>query len=472
MAGETIQFVDSVSDTATVRLNLTTAPWSVLFNGTDIPPPPLRRATSTNLLSDGDIIPASAYANRVLTLRLELDAVSPAVSATELQKLNRELDRVTNILRWQPQPAIPAVYFRTFRSPDYAEETDHGINRYTFTIQLVAEPFALGTKEIITPTTIYNDPNSGSGNQKCMDITGVKGDVETSLIIRIAGSSASGAQSLFAMRRHDTPSNMPMLMQAEACTLGSDTTVGANNALWSGAGSNQTNTTFSTVTVSTPRLTFTWPPSAATPTVDMRGTYKVFARCYSSTSSSTYTLKLRFGNRVVYNNSVTVTNAFSFVTMIELGLMQVPVGMDPITDGLSGTGFKMSPGQIPVQLYASRDSGTGTLTIDYLLFVPADDKLSIVTWGVHPASGLVTFVFDGTKDMVYGVDSSNQLMDMGAASYVGEAPMVSPGQTNRLVFIRDVSPVGTITSTDAVGGNTVLTIWYYPRYLMVRPIAT
>lgn len=464
MAGERIQFVDSISATAGVRLSLTAAPWSVLFNGTSVPPPPMRRATASTLLVDGSLIPATAYDNRVLTLHLQLDSTSPTAAATQLQLLSRELDRQANFLWWQPDPSIPPVFFRTYRSPDYdPTNVDHGINLYDLTVQIVAEPFSYGLRVDLSPTTINADPTAGS-NGRFMDITSVQGDVETPLKISIPGTSLVGRQSLFAMRRRGTPSAAPFVIQAEALTLGTDATLTAGGASYSGSGNNAVAISFGTTGLVNRISALAIPVSAS---VDLRGTYRVFLRAIVPTPGAiSFTFKLQHGAAGVLNSAVTASSvAGPQQYMVDLGLVQMPEGLDPVYDGFSGTAIPVAP--IGLSLLVQRITGSQGINLDYLIFVPADDKLCIISWG----DAGTTNILDGISRAGYALNASGQISDTFLTSYVGDLPMVSPGMTNRLVYIRDVNTVNTSlgTSSDPVTGSDVLTCSYWPRYLSVRP---
>jgi hypothetical protein len=465
VAGEVIEFVDSVSASATVRLSLTTAPWRVLFSGTRVPPPPLRRAVAQTLLQDGAHIPGSAYDNRLITLRLQHEATSATSGATAVQLLNRELDRETNILRWQPESAIPAVYFRTFRSPDYDPDTDHGLDLWEMTVQLVAEPFALGLPVTVTPIAVANDPAAGS-NGKFFDVTSVQGDVETPLLLKVPGTSVTGKQSLVAVRRRGTPGSAPFLLQCESMTQSTDTATLANNAIYSGSGNNSSSVSFSTVTTSVVRLsTATFPSS---PSVDTRGLYRVFLRCWGANTGASFGIQLRHGVRAVTNTPETVVTQLvggTYLTMADLGLVQLPEGFDPVTDGPTGIGLQVNG--IPLSVLVRRISGSGAFIMDYLLFVPADDSLGIVKWGTSSPSA---FVFNGISRSVYGLDASGRVADVASAGFVGGPPMVSPGVTNRVTYINDVSPQN--TASDLVTASTTVSPFYWPRYLSVRPTST
>jgi hypothetical protein len=464
MAIDSIAFVDSISATANIRLNLSAAPWSVLFNGTDLTPPPFRRAVVSTLLTDGSIIPAAAYDNRTITLHLQCDASSPGLAATQLQLLNRELDRPNNILKWQPEPSIPAVYFRTFRSPDYVDNHDHGINLYDFVLSIQAEPFAYGLQENSTSTvTINNDPTAGS-NGKYFEVTGVKGDVETPVMFKLGGGIANH-QSVFAMRRGGTPSAAPFFLQAEAMTQGTNTSTQANSATYSGSGNNSSVTTFgSSNDLTHVRLLSTFPSSAS---VDVRGQYRVYLRAHASSGSNTFAFQLGHGQRPVTNTERDVT--FASITngprMIDLGLVQMPEGFDPGGNGPSGVALPVAG--VAIGVFASRLSGSGNLIYDYLLFMPADDRQCLVNWG---ATSVTQFVLDGYSRTVYALNSSGQIQDNGISYFTGDIPYFAPNVINRVCYINDVTPEPSLA--DLNSGTCTLDWFYWPRYLYVRPVTT
>jgi hypothetical protein len=463
MTADNIAFVDSISATAGVRLNLSSTTYAVLQAGTSLPPPPLRRVLVNTLLTDGSQIPNTAYDNRTITLHIQIRNASAAAASTALQNLHRELDRANNILRWQPDPNIPAVYFRTFRAPDYDPDFDHGIGRYDITVAIPAEPFAFGLPVTSGTITIQSDPAAGS-NGKFFDITGVTGDVEAPLLITLGGGIANH-QSVFAMRRRGTPSAAAFFVQAEALTQNTDTTTQANNANYSGSSNNFSATTFSgSNSLSVARLSTTLFPAAAS--VDVRGIYRVFARVNASSAGASFTAQLLHGQKPVSNlaNNFTVAST-SFPHMVDLGLVQMPEGFDPVSTGPSGAALSVAG--IKLQLMAQRTGGSGSLLWDYLLFMPADELFCLVNWG---ASSVTSFVLDGYSRSVYGLNASGQVADVANAFFTGDIPAVIPGQTNRVCYINDASPTPSVS--DAVSGNATLTYQYWPRYLYVRPVLT
>ncbi|MCX4474781.1 hypothetical protein OOK41_31470 [Micromonospora sp. NBC_01655] len=135
------------------------------------------------------------------------------------------------MLRWQPGTTAP-VFFRTLRSP---------INRITevagstmlrlVDVDILAEPFAYGLRETLAPVTVPNNPASPGGCY--LDIAGVRGDVETPLYLRLGGDVMGSVYDYrtvaMGIRRRGTPSQMPMVLQAEAMTTGTATALAASN---------------------------------------------------------------------------------------------------------------------------------------------------------------------------------------------------------------------------------------------------
>jgi hypothetical protein len=121
-----------------------------------------------------------------------------------------------------------------------------------------------------------------------------------------------------------------------------------------------------------------------------------------------------------------------------------------------------------VALQAQRTSGTDTLDIDYLLFVPADDRLAIVHWpsSVSPADRLV---YDGVADACYPIVESTGELISAVAGYGQEPLMVTPGATNRIFYVNETSPQA---AEPVFPTSWTFNAWYWPRYLHVRPVAS
>lgn len=462
----TLQFVDKIDASPTVRLDLNAGVWSPMLEGTDFGFPELERAVVSTLLQDGARIPASAYGLRTLTLRLLIDASTADAAATAEQNLYRELNRANNILKFQPSTTAP-VFFRTFRcSPSSVQVITEGAKKYV-TVPIMAEPFAYGLKVTLGPYTVNQDPANAT-NPTYVDIpaASVTGDVETPALIRFTDYLAVSEMSLTAIRRRGTPSSAITLRQAEALTAGTDTSVQANDAAFSGAGSNYMRCTFATATKVT-RLSGLFPGDTAAQPIDHRGTYRCYARVRASTSTaSTFTAQLSWAvNTQLFGDTTTFSTSSTNFRLIDLGLVSFPSGNDPVYDGYTNTELKAE--QSTIRMLAGRTSGTASLDIDYLQFIPADEELCTVKW----ASDAGRPVLDGPNDTVYSYESTGGLdyVQTGDPSArVGCIPQLAPNQVNRLFFVRKVDTAW----SHLIADTAVFEVRFWPRYLHVRPSAS
>ncbi|HEU4543925.1 MAG TPA: hypothetical protein VFR23_22510, partial [Jiangellaceae bacterium] len=371
----TVQFVSSIAASPTVRLALNTGPWTLHAPRTDLSPPDLRMARVSTLLTDGENIPASAYANRILRLGLTLSTASTDLAATQLQALFRELNRPTNILKWHPAGATAPVFFRTFRASSEAVRVVRGHQLHEIDVDIEAEPFAVGLLETLSPSTVTNNPATSC----YFDIAGsaIKGDVETPLILTIPYADVSGfGPSAFAVRRTGTPSATPLFLQAESATLGTGATLPGNDVLMSGSGSNYARITFTTATM-VDRLLFGVHPASAS--VDARDRYRVLVRYRKNTSTDVINMRLKVhtGGTAYTNTTVACAASTTNIRYADLGTVQIPVGTDPVYDGFSGS-ERAARGAV-VTLMAERTSGAGTLDVDVLVWMPCD-SYGEITW--------------------------------------------------------------------------------------------
>jgi hypothetical protein len=462
--------IPAAGGTPTTRLNLHdpqallarqgNATWHV-DKGYSFPPPSMRRSAAATMLVDGERFSQSSYANRTLHIPLVLRAPTADAQATSIHNLVAELNRPNNILMWQPDGASQPVFFRTFRhSPD--DLVEHLRSYREAKLDIPAEPFAYGSRVDLGSFTINNDPAAGS-NGLFFDITSgnVKGDVETPLIIRMPASAVYDATlktSLFATKRRGTPSSAPFLVQAESCTLGTGVTLPGNDAAMSGAGSNYARYTPSGSTNAV-RLTTPAPTSGT----DLRGAYRLLARYRKSVSGDTFTVQAKWANGTIANTAVTLPTGTA-IRYADLGIVQFPAGADPVYDGYSNTEIAVSG--TTTEIWVARTAGTGNLDFDFLLYVPADETTCYVQWNsVNDAAQEA--VLDGARKMAYLLDASDRVYNLLPSPIPGAGfPMVVPGTTNRICFVRDVT--ATSTTADTIGGSTALTVSYYPRYLYGR----
>jgi hypothetical protein len=455
-----LQIVDSIATNPTVRLNLSGGPWRVR-DGTEFPPPPLRRTVVETMLADGSHIPAAAYDDRVLHLQLQVTGEDPDALATQVQALARELDRPRNFIRWRPAGASEWVTWRTYRSP-LGELVDQLYARRETTVSVLAEPFGYGERVALDEVTINNDPAAVS-NGCFFDVSDVRGDVETPLYLTVGASGviATGRRTtVMGVRRRGTPSAMPLFLQAESMTLGTNTSLQPNDSVMSGSGQNFVRTTFGTASMTT-RLSATFPSSAS---VDVRGLYRALVRLRKSVSGDTITVRLAVSvdGTVVAGDTVTLPSGTAR-RWVDLGLIQFPFGPDP---GDSFDGLSLPVRGLDLQFQAAR-SGSGNLDTDVFGFVPADDRLAMVKWPEN--SGPTSFLVDPYSPEIYALGASGEVRST-QREFTGGLPLVSPGVTNRIVWLLDA---GTTSSAgDTLTNTTTVIPHYWPRYLHVRPPST
>lgn len=469
----TIAFVDSITATPTVRLNLDGGDWAVQADTTDFSPPSLRRAVVSTLLTDGQLIPAAAYDNRVVTLRLRCTATTDDLAAAAVQNLARELDRPRNILMYRPGTSQP-VFFRTLRADFNSIQWDP-LTKFA-TVHIPAEPFGYGPQEVLSAVTVNNDPAAGS-NGMYFDVAAVKGDVETPLFATLVGSLSTGnhgtRKSVLSIRRRTNATLTPLVLQAEAMTVSTDTSLQANDAAMSGAGQNFVRVSFATNANLTVRLQMaSWPALTG---LQLRGSYRVYARVRHTTATDTFSMRLWWGDgdiTTTYINDTAVvpqdlTASAPTCFFVDLGSIQIPAGFDPVADF---AGVEMTPANIYLRVDAGRTAGTGTLDIDYLLIMPNDDRTLMIRWPGE--SSPTTWVLDGSRTAVYGRNAGGEIAPTQPIPLDGDVPLLSPGVTNRLFFARDLSTAESGDLGDSITATTSITPYYYPRYLYVRPVAS
>lgn len=466
MAGDLIRFVDSIASTPTTRLDLNdeVSWWVKSFSA---PPPRLRRSMASNAMRDGINVGSSSYDARTLTIELECRKSTQDLAATEIQKLWRELDRSSNVIQYQPNTLTKPVFFRTYRS-DTSQLADVMAQQAmrTFTIEVLAEPFALGLRETGS-VVINNDPAAGS-NGLFADITGILGDVAAPLVAWWSTTTIYAQLSVVSTSGSALPLQWS---QAESMTLGTNTTNpgGAADAAMSGSGStNYVTTSFGTATM-TNRLSWT---------VTRNGTYRalaIFRRSDTSSVMSARTMVIT-GAGSAYGPTVTVPPVANRFVM-DLGLVTLESGS---SFGRVGYGPDNSTTSKILNIQASRESGTGTLSWDAVVLLPVADfpEIRNVTSADINGYGGSPLVVDGLLGQVSvwsgAGDPSAGTTTLGAASgttvsLVGGFPAVLPNATNRMYMLH----TGTVGAGSHAKATAITVNYaYWPRYLFVRPVSS
>jgi hypothetical protein len=412
-------------------------------------------------------------------LQIPLQVVSTTATgfSTAVETLGRILMN-NGILKVQFSNSSRPVFFQTFADPDYALEIrgilSCAVQYQIITLTIYTAPFAYGPRVEATgsPFTVNNDPANAT-NPCRFDITNVQGDVPTPLLLVATSTAVTGVPSGFAtkwthiaVRNRGTPSGYSNVIQAEDMSLGTNAAVVADGAMSNGNKVTITPGTASMVL----RLSDTFPGNG-TATVEARGLYRVYARVVKSIFTDTWDMKLGFGASATAPtfNDVQRTPVPSPGNngpwMVDLGFLPVPPGSDPIYHGYSGSLMKCV---VPfVGVYAQRVAGTGTLQIDYLYFIPADESTIITVW---PAD-LVVYAVDGTTDAggscyatVAALDEVITTNGFPQITSGGGFPELIPGtQVNRIHLLRNVDITGNVLDP-TLSNNTTIRAYYWPRW--------
>ena len=470
----TWQFVDSIATSPSVLLDLNASPFFVDVASVDLSPAEYDQSWSSNSLAHGARLAWEKAQNR--TLKIPLHIMSSTVSAHETAITNLG-NRIAQNGILKVQYGSTPIYFRTFGNPKYAMKIRRALkDSSTINLEIQAEPFGYGPRIEVpnSPFTVSNDPAAGS-NGCFFDIVGISGDVSTPLLLVMASTGAGPGLSGVAnrwthigTRRRGTPSNYSNVVQAEGMTLGTNAAVVSPDTAMSG--SSKARITPGTTAMSL-RLSDTFPSNGFIGT-DVRGQYKVYARVAKVTAGDTWDLQLKYGSSSSSNTANDVQRCPAGLAgpfFLDLGMVPVPAYADPVVHGFSGVELKTGLAWIGV--FAQRVAGTGALDIDYLYFMPADDQTLIVRF---PGSDL-TYAIDGTTDSggaVYGLSfpAMDEVFTTDVPAQViggGGFPEVIPGVTNRIHFLRNIDPNGTV---DAVGNTTTIRAYYWPRWReAIRP---
>ena len=462
------QFVaDMASSSPAVRLDLNSTGMRVLTSGLELGPTLFEKGYVSSTLRHGKRPVRSTGINQILRIPVEINEASEALGAQAVEDLVRQL-AMDNILKVQLDGAPAPLFYRTFGDADFAAATRSVLIRdTTITLQIEAEPFGYGPRVSLGSFTVSNNPAAGT-NPCRFDITGVLGDVPTPLLLLATSTGASGAPSglvnkwaHFATRRRGTPSGYSNVIQAEDMTQGTGAVVTADGTMSNGSKSR--------IGFGTPGLTLRLSdtfPGNGTPTVEARGEYKVYGRFAKTVASDVITVQLGYGASSaspVFNDAKTLPAGAAGPYTVELGTIPVPAWADPIQHGFSGVSTKAV--MAFVGLYVARTSGSGSVDVDYLYFMPADEPTTLIAR--FPSTN-TTYAIDGTTDeggAVYAMNTAlDEVLSTEAPAQIvggGGFPELIPGVTNRIHFLRHVDPTGTV---DALTDTTTFAAYYWPRW--------
>jgi len=468
------RFVDAVDAAPGVRFDCNDQPLiKVRREGTHIGPAPLNQAYTDSMLVDGGVFGSSAYGPREITLGLQITSEDDDDVAETIALLNRELDRESNFLMWQPFGETHPVFFETIRAqPGDVDLSNGSVGIWNVSVRLKAKPFALGLRETIGPFTVNNDPAAGS-NGCFFDVTGVIGDVPTPAVLVDTGNLRF--RGWLAARRHGTPSDLTFFAQAETLTLGTGTANpgGGPDAAMSGAGTNNYVRTTGAGTNMDTRLTWDVNSTHSTTAkaLALRGDYRVLVALRRTGATGTMQVQYRGSTEP----PVTL-ESHTDRTLVDLGLVTINDTPSRIGYGNeSGGTFGVETGSLEIQM--ARLNGTDNLDWDVVYLIPADERTLLWKLNVDFATG--DRIFDAFTEDVINLNSGDPFDGTGKFARIlglqlsGGLPSLTPNQTNRFFLLTNTQGAATPPFNNHDKSTTqAITVHYWPRYLHVRPVAS
>ena len=277
---------------------------------------------------------------------------------------------------------------------------------------------------------------------------------------------------IIAMRQHGTPSDWTQAIQFDSGNFSTqvDTTNpgGGPDAAMSGTGTNNyLRTSFATTATMAVRARLI--ASVLTDTTAKRtaavGTYRIIAWLRRSDNTSAIRVER---TSTISGDAGTTAITLPLTTSriaVDFGLFSIT---PPTERDQSGNRVTVDVGSATMDFRAARDSGAGTLDWDVIMLIPADESTLMWSSATESATGLMTW--DSAAEAMWRSTSAGGPVIPGESIPVsGAFPYAIPGTVNRLYMAvwSDANKASAVTIND----NPV-SIYYYPRYLFVRPSAT
>ncbi len=464
--GDVLAFVDSIDDAPTVLLDLNDEErwWIRSF---EAPLPRLRRALTSNAMSDGINVSTANYDARTLALTFDLICLNSDEAGEQIQKLIRLIDRPESLLMYQRDDATHPVWFEVYRSDVSALTRLPAARAYeSVTVELLAKPFALGGRQSLAPATVVNDPATSS----YFDAVGVIGDVPAPAVLEVDGTIRD--YMLFATRQHGTPSDLTWFQQCEDMAMGASTSVpaGAAGGGFSGAGSGgNTNYAYTTGgaggSLTSARLS--WPLASTHNTAAKRralsGSYRVLVALRRLSSAAHVDVRAQVNG--VYGDTVRLEQTVERI-LVDLGVFWI--GPDGNASAI-GYGAETGASVGNLNLYSLESGGSSGIYWDVVYLVPADES-SLILGSTSTRS---RFVVDGVNGRALALtgdafDGTGYTWADTSFAVSGGFPALVPDRTNR-VYVVTADGANRVAN---IGHSLTITAHYWPRYLHIRPVAS
>lgn len=468
--GDILQFVDSLSATAAVLLDLNDEePLAVA--GFSAPPPQLRRNTAGGSLTDGDLVTADSYGDRTISLTLELFTATQDQNAATLQELARLINLNGAWLKWEPTGMTRPVFFRTKRaSMSTVNEIVAATAMREIVIEIPAEPFAYGLEESGTFTIANDVLMHDFGNA-------VKGDVATPLFTQFLTDGSSFHNIVLASTAR-TDGIVQTVAYTQSATVGAPLTPPAG---WTAVDTADA----TAITGERRRVARAAAGAYSTFLVEdgswstlPRGNFRVMVRARASTVGA---FDLIFANGVGDNKTeirTSVVNGGAVRTgwdWYDLGVITMPQGAPPV-DAAFGLG---PPNLTPLFFLTVGTAEVMSVDFDELMLVPVGGASGITSAKCAgqsidaPASSVATVVIDGVNDLRYMFVDDASVALTPFTAITGDIPVLVPGANNTIHLVRTASQnlVGKGQYDDKTK-STIVTFKYFPLYLYTRPATT
>lgn len=476
------QFVDSISASPDVLLDLDDLDPFWVAADSSVSPPKLRRSTAQGL-ADGTIETGTSYDDRTIQLKLGVELVAAETQATAIQTLARLLNRRDGAwLRWQSEGMDEPRFYRTKRADvDVIDEILDAKPDRTINLEIPAHPFGYGLPET-GEFTITNNPLVGD-NPMMYTFGEILGDVMTPLHLTFptpdGGHSISWAsQATFDGTTLLAPYYQSLTAPPKNASPPAGWTITNSSDSLMVSGAKRFIAKFSTLTaevmVPTAATMLQWPDLPP-------GDYRVFVRLGAAAPG----FSLYFWNRPPSTGSVLIPDEAAATYRVDLldfdhdwismGIVAMPGGA-PISDPAFGL-----DGDPVTALWnlgvGSPSSGVG-IELDAIVLVPAVRPNTLtrhgsVTFPVTQTDRIVTL--DGINKRRYAhgesVNAAGITTVLPPSGLSGALPVVVPGAANTLTFFATTA-IGDSDIDDDKTLTTDVEYKYFPRYVYERPALT
>lgn len=406
-----------------------------------------------------------AVRTRQITVPVVMWAATPDAAALLAAQV-QQLTRAQFLLKIQRHGSTVPVWLRCGPAQVALETNVSAAGTPTTVVKGVlsaaTEPYAVGARVDVTAATVTQDP--ASGTPFVWDITVAAGDALTPLVVRTSDTDLTGApdRALISTRRRGTPSSLAGLtVQAEGATTSTGTAPPTLSTVTGDSGLSNSQGLRATYSVGasgpwTATVTF-----SSLTGVEAPGMYRLLARVRRAGGAAGQLFSL-VGTVGPARLVEPVTAGGNDTRIVDLGLVQVPVGSPPFMAAPETPVAAAAP-TVSVTVVRA-EAGTGTFDLDWLALIPADQDTGILEVASAVTGTLAVDGYDHTPRMFTAdpyTGVSPAVVSTSGLAFVGGAPMLRPG-SNRLYV---VAGLGTYSATTrAPSLSLTIAGSYWPRH--------